>query len=85
MRTIYVLHARASLLFLVIAEHGGEICEILQRQGSWPRTVSLIHLFTFSLIVARDRVPDLLEQGHRLGLRPYRQLVFVNRQGAERA
>jgi len=36
------------------------------------RGQSLIHLFTFSLIVARDRAPDLLEQGRRLshGLRP---------------
>lgn len=29
------------------------------------RGQSLIHLFTFSLIVARDRAPDLLEQGRR--------------------
>lgn len=60
---LYIKCSRFSLLFFIIAEHGGEI---LQRQGSGPLTVLLIHLFTFSLIVARDRAPDLLEQGRRL-------------------
>lgn len=47
---------------------------------------SLIHLFTFSLIVARDRAPDLLEQGRRLtdSAHVHVRLVFVRRRGAER-
>lgn len=82
---LYIKCSRFSLLFFVIAEHDGEICEIL-RQGSELRTVSLIHLFTFSLIVAHDRAPDLLEQGRRLSDSAHADnVVFVNRRRAERA
>lgn len=43
------------------------------------RGQSLIHLFTFSLIVVRDRAPDLLEQGRHLMDSAYAhaRLVFV--------
>lgn len=43
------------------------------------RGQSLIHLFTFSLIVACDRAPDLLEQGRHLTDSAYAhaRLVFV--------
>lgn len=83
---LYIKCSRFSPLFFVIAEHGGEIYEILQRQGSESRTVSLIHLFTFSLIVAHDRAPDLLGQGRRLSDSAHDDdVVFVNRRGAEKA
>lgn len=46
---------------------------------------SLIHLFTFSLIVTRDRAPDLLEQGRLTdSTHVHVRLVFVRRRGAER-
>jgi len=46
---------------------------------------SVIHLFTFLLIVARNRAPDLLEQGRRLmdSTHAHARLVFVGERTQE--